>query len=351
MRWIWVFILLGSFSVVSAAQATCVAESQLSEGGYGRVTPGAANNVRAEPSRTAELVGEIPGGGLFEVIGDTECDDSYVWVEVAYGDFRGWTVEATASEYWVDPFDGAVFTESLIQFAYPEGYLDDVDSLFYPAEDRMGGSYPAMQRYTLEFPDNDIPFRWEIIVMHATAVTEDAPLADESLAKLRSLLRNQPDLTGPLLESVDPNQPQDDIFLPKDPLFLGARRMMIAAAHYVEMQGGRGVAFVTFYAQDLLPITNEDIFYNFLALTDDGEYFITARLPVRAPVLPDTYDDFVAENPAFPTNWAANYGGYRTNVTNELDALAPEDWEPNMDTLDSIVGSIQILHDFEAPGG
>jgi hypothetical protein len=208
-----------------------------------------------------------------------------------------------------------------------------------------------MQRYTLDVPDNDIPYRWEIILMHATAVTGDAPSAAESLAKLRALLRDQPDLTGPILETVDPNQPQEDIFLPKDPLFLGARRMMIAAAHYVEMQGGQGVAFVTFYAQDLLPITNEDIFYNYLALTDDGKYWIIARLPVRAAVLPDTYQDFVAANPSFPTNWQANYGGYRTNITNELDALASDQWEPSMDTLDGIVSSIQILQDFDAPGG
>ena len=272
-------------------------------GDYGRVTPGAANNVREEPSRDAPLVGEIPGGGLFEVIGEAECDDSFVWVEVTYDDFTGWTVEANATEYWVEPFEGEIYTDSVIQFGYPEDYLDAIIPEIVPAQDQMGGYYPERQQYTLEFPDNDIPNRWEIILMHAPAITDDGPTVAESLAKLRALLRDQPDLTGPILESVDPNQPQEDIFLPKDPLFLGARRMMIAAAHYVEMQGGHGVAFVTFYAQDLLPITNEGIFYNFLALTDDGEYVVTVRLPIRAAVLPDTYDDFVEANPAFPTQW------------------------------------------------
>ena len=46
-----------------------------------------------------------------------------------------------------------------------------------------------------------------------------------------------------------------------------------------------------------------------------------------------------------------NYGGYRINITNELDALAPDEWEPSMTTLDGIVSSIQVLQDFEAPGG
>lgn len=350
MRWLWVLLLFGSLNVAQAAQATCVAESQLSVGDYGRVTPGAANNVREQPNTEAQLVGEIPGGGLFAVIGAAECDDSFVWVEVAYADFTGWTVEANATEYWVEPFEGEIYADAVIQFGYPEGYLDAVVPESVPAQDQMGGFFPARQEYALEFPNNDNPFRWRIIVMRAAEITDEAPHAAESLAKLRALLRDHRDLTGPILELFDPNQPHEGIFLPEDPLFLGARRMLIADAHYVDMQQGQGVAFVTFYAQDLLPVNNEGIFYNYLALTDDGEYFVTMRLPIGAAILPDTYEDFEFPNVdsfGVPVGWAENYGGYRTQTTNELDALAPDDWEPSMDTVDSIVSSILVVGDFK----
>lgn len=350
MRWICILLLVGMFPVVTAAQdeTACVAESQFWMGDFARVTPGDANNIREEPLTPAELVGQIPGGGLFEVIGAAVCDARFVWIEVAYDDFTGWTVEANAESYWVEPIEGEVYRDGVIQFVYPEDYLDDITPRYIEPQDQMGGFYPAKKSYELIFPDEVTVWRRYIFVMRADEITDEAPLAWESLAELRVLLAEQPDLTEPIRESTDPNQPQDEIAFPQDPLFLGARRLVIAAPHYVEMQSGLGVAFVTFYAQDLLPVTNDAIFYNFLGLANDGQYYVMVRLPINSAILPDTFDDFeFPDNDQF-SDWGAGYDAYIDDITGQLNALESDDWQPSMDTLDSIIGSLAITGDFDS---
>jgi formylglycine-generating enzyme required for sulfatase activity len=77
--------------------------SRLIAGQPGRVTPGDANNLRDTPSRSGELLGQIPGSGEFMVIGGPTCADGLTWVQVDYSGVIGWTVEATSDEYWLEP--------------------------------------------------------------------------------------------------------------------------------------------------------------------------------------------------------------------------------------------------------
>ena len=81
-------------------------------GSAGRVLPGDANNVRDAASRSGALIGEIPGGEPFDVLGGPVCADSMNWWQVQYGDFTGWTVEGSGSEYWVEPVEDASSDEA-----------------------------------------------------------------------------------------------------------------------------------------------------------------------------------------------------------------------------------------------
>lgn len=353
MRWVGLFLLCFVSNLVTVAQdeTACVVDSRLSVGDFARVTPGEANNVREEPAETAALVGQIPGGGLFEVIGEAVCDDRFVWIEAAYDDFTGWTVEANAESYWVEPVEGEVYADEVIQFVYPEDYLETIRAHWIEPHDQMGGFYPARQAYELTFETDVIVWRRYIFIMHADEISDEAPLALESLAELEVLLEEQPEFNEPVVETTDPNQPPAEIAFPQDPLFLGARRFVVAAPHYIESDEGLGVAFVTFYAQDLLPVTNDSIFYNFLGLAADGEYYLMVRLPIRTEILPDTYDDFEFPNIdqfGVPVGWADSYGSYIADITSQLTSLNPDEWEPSMNVLDDIVRSIQIVGDFES---
>lgn len=97
-----------SWTTQTSAQAgvTCpnAQVSRLNGGFVARVVPGDANNVRAQPSRQAELISQIPGGGVFNVLEGPTCADGFAWYKVDYqGQVIGWTVEGTADEYWLEP--------------------------------------------------------------------------------------------------------------------------------------------------------------------------------------------------------------------------------------------------------
>lgn len=79
--------------------------SRLFPGGTGRVTLGTPNRLRQYPGIDAPIIGEIPGGAQFTVIGGLVCDvlEGIAWWEVEYNGQRGWTAEGQGSEYFVEP--------------------------------------------------------------------------------------------------------------------------------------------------------------------------------------------------------------------------------------------------------
>lgn len=69
-----------------------------------RVTPGSPNNLRAEPSTSAALIGEIPAEGVFRVLSGPACDaEGNIWWQVSYGELNGWTAEGNGDQYYVEP--------------------------------------------------------------------------------------------------------------------------------------------------------------------------------------------------------------------------------------------------------
>jgi len=70
-----------------------------------RVTPGLPNKVRSQPAAGATQVGNIPGEGIFTVIGGPTCADGYTWWQVDYQGLIGWTASGTAEEYWLEPWE------------------------------------------------------------------------------------------------------------------------------------------------------------------------------------------------------------------------------------------------------
>ncbi|MCA9913210.1 MAG: SH3 domain-containing protein, partial [Anaerolineae bacterium] len=59
-------------------------------------------NVRAEPTTSGSLIGQIPGGETFTVLSQAVCANGYAWAQVRYADFEGWVAEA-GSEYFLEP--------------------------------------------------------------------------------------------------------------------------------------------------------------------------------------------------------------------------------------------------------
>jgi hypothetical protein len=94
-------------TIVSAQNRACSGfDSRLRIGGEGIILPGDPNNIRSEPTRSSSRVGQIPAGGVFEVLDGPRCADNVTWWYVRYRGITGWTGEGNATEVWADPVGG-----------------------------------------------------------------------------------------------------------------------------------------------------------------------------------------------------------------------------------------------------
>jgi hypothetical protein len=88
----------------------CVLPNRLVVYGWGRVLPGTPNVLRSAPGTQATgadsvVIGSIPGGGVFSVLGGPSCGtDGRWWWYVNYNGAIGWTAEGEGyNSYWVEP--------------------------------------------------------------------------------------------------------------------------------------------------------------------------------------------------------------------------------------------------------
>lgn len=78
--------------------------SQLLPNTVARVTPGTPNRLRISPDSNGAVVGEIPGGATFSIVGGPQCGpEGWLWWQVNYNGTVGWTVEGDSTTYWLEP--------------------------------------------------------------------------------------------------------------------------------------------------------------------------------------------------------------------------------------------------------
>ncbi len=134
--------------------------------------------------------------------------------------------------------------------------------------------------------------------------------------------------------------------LPEVPFF-NVSQSLAAQVKVIPFQHGRGVRMVTLYAMARAIINNHELIYHFEGLTDDGQYYVVAILPVTAPGLPeDGQPGGVVPPGGVPVpdfnDMNANWMGYYGEVRQMLQSLEPGAYNPNLDQLDALIGSITI---------
>jgi hypothetical protein len=85
---------------------------------------------------------------------------------------------------------------------------------------------------------------------------------------------------------------------------------------------GKGVAYVTCYAQDESPINNGDFFYTYQGITDDLKYYVSLFVPVKAK--------------GFPKDCAAK------KAKSILSGIPASNFTPDLEQIDKVVQSISI---------
>ncbi len=173
----------------------------------------------------------------------------------------------------------------------------------------------------------------QLFVYPAQQYASMNPAAAESLKRLQAVLAN-------------PSGSYNKDTLPRVPFF-NAGQAIAAQQKVIHFSGDSGVRFITQYAQDVSPINNSGLFYEFAGLSDDGKDTIVAVLPVNVPFLA------ADNNPAsplpsggipFPSSSAggAAFEEYYKQVTQRIDSAAQDQFTPPLETLDALIESIAV---------
>jgi hypothetical protein len=161
-------------------------------------------------------------------------------------------------------------------------------------------------------------------VYDTAAFREVNPNAGDMLDRLQGLLEERP------------AAPED---IPLLPVF-NAAPMITANVEYLEFEGGSGVRFITQYGQAIWPINNHDLFYAFTGLSADGSKLVTAIMPVANQALPDDAEEVIAGD---MDGFMQGYESYIDSIRAALDSALPGSYTPNLDLLDGLMRSVQLM--------
>jgi len=180
---------------------------------------------------------------------------------------------------------------------------------------------PLLQRQQL-----NVETMPQIVVYPVAAYSAMHHLARVQVEQLQALLAARPSTPGGSL--------------PYLPLHNAAQVFHCQVA-YLAFANGAGVRYVTAFSQEASPITNQQLIYTFQGLTDDGQYYVAAFIPVKTAVLPDTVkvDDWEA--------FSVNYSTYLAETKAVLNDLTPLDFTPDFTLLDAVVASLRVEPDVE----
>ena len=106
-----------------------------------------------------------------------------------------------------------------------------------------------------------------------------------------------------------------------------------------ESASKNGFRFVGRWGQSPNPVTNQNLFYAYQGFTNDGEYLVSFFWPVSTEQLPATGGDVSQED---MDQFNSDMQAHMDEKAAMLNGLSTSDWQPDLATLDALVGSLQI---------
>lgn len=118
---------------------------------------------------------------------------------------------------------------------------------------------------------------------------------------------------------------------------------------YVSFKNGQGIFYLTHWDRETSQVTNADLTYVFQGITTDGEYYVSAELPVAAPFLPKDslapgVYEWNAENYLL-SHKSKKYQNYVRSIIAKLKALPARDFKPNLLLLEQMIQSLEVKPD------
>lgn len=254
-----------------------------------------------------------------------------------------------APAYAQEDTESVDFAYEGIRFSYDASLASGIEATdveAVPLEDDMPvwAANPAYTLFTFTDYAGGLSFYQNAqISIYSTADFEayTDPVSPEfgmtgQLDMLLSLLEEEADLS----EYAGVTDNQDPKVLPYLPV-ANAAQVFRALPEYLEFEGGRGIRYLVYYSQSVNPITDQEIFYTFQGLTDDGAHYVAAVFPVKTGILPEEIDYQDFDYAAFE----AEYLSYLDEIAFSLNDFPPDLFTPSLTTLDAVIASLSITPD------
>ncbi len=184
-----------------------------------------------------------------------------------------------------------------------------------------------LDNYAVTSANPESSQRPQIFIYPAAQMSEQNPGAAIRIEGLRTFLATPP------TDLMD--QSQGIPFLP----LYNAAQVFHTQVKLIDFQNGKGVRFLTMYAQGPMPVVNAGIFYTFQGLTSDGHYYVAAVLPVNHPSLnANANDAFDTEGDDFMTDPV----NYIAGMAEMLDRQASSTFTPDLAALDAMIETLLV---------
>jgi len=264
-----------------------------------------------------QLIGAVPPG-----LAKATREDLRLWGNLLEGTVLASDEPMTAVEFQGTQFE---FQSSLAESVWPE-----IVASLPPIDSGTGwGGRPEHIRFT--FAGDNKPDAFQLgggVGLAGQPQIFIYPV--QEFSTLGELPKGQIEALQALLEARPP-APENEI--PLLPL-INAAQVFHAQVQYLDFQNGSGVRFITHYSQEVVGrLTNKNIFYTFQGLTQDGKYYVAAFFPIAASGLSD---EMVQED------WEAAQAHLAEDIQH-LESLSSQEFEPDLDLLDSLVDSLVVL--------
>ncbi len=195
----------------------------------------------------------------------------------------------------------------------------------------LGGAEPEHVAFLFDGEDTPQyfdPYLPQVRIYPTAGLRAIDPAVAEQVDALQHLLNDRP-----------ADLPQT---LPVFPPF-NAAQVFHAQERYLDFQGGSGIRFVTYYAQDVAPILRDRIFYTFQGLTSDGQHYVTVFWPLKTKLLPAT-DEQAFGGKSYDA-WAQGFEQYLNDTASMLDSLMPAGYTFDLTLIDGIVATLALPAD------
>jgi len=217
-----------------------------------------------------------------------------------------------------------------ICFSFDSSIAASATGAIIPAEDYGDGAFPGSNHpayFEFTFTNYALASHFHTPAIRVYPVSEYLDMDDafvQNRADLFTILSTRP------AAGINQNLP----FMP----FWNAAQIFSANSAYFAFQSGSGLRYLTMYGQALYPIDNTNLFYTYQGVTFDGQYYVSAILPVNNPGLPADGSSTIDDWETFTNLW----NSYISQAVMFLEDWTPESYNPQLAMLDAMMQSLSI---------